>query len=147
MSKILKIIKYVLNKVGINPKNLYRNVFSWSISSAIKEQCLGKRCTELREIISDISDQYTHGFSEQDYKNYFEIKMRGLHAFQVNACISAVDHVYNKLGRPITIADIGDSSGHHLRYLKKISPKEKFEKGLSVNLDPVAVEKINAGGG
>jgi len=128
MNKILKLIKYVLNKCGINSKNLYKGVFSWSISSAIKEQRLGERCEELRGIIPDISDQYTHGFSEQDYKNYFELKMRGLHAFQVNACISAVDHVYKKLDKPLTIADIGDSSGHHLRYLKKIISKEKFEK-------------------
>jgi hypothetical protein len=147
MNSILKIIKYVLRKAGINSKETYRSFFSWSVNCAIKEQGLDKCCLELRKIIPDISNQYTHGFSERAYGNYFEVKMRGLHAFQVNACIKAVDHVYKKIGRPITIADIGDSSGHHLRYLRKIIPKTKFEKGLSVNLDPVAIEKINAGGG
>ena len=43
------------------------------------------------------------------FENHYELKMRGMHAFQVNACIDAVDYVYNKLNKPITIADIGDS--------------------------------------
>ena len=73
--------------------------------------------------------------------------MRGMHAFQVNACIDTVNYVFNKLNKPITIADIGDSSGNHLRYLKHIVSEKKLKKGISVNLDPVAIEKINAEGG
>lgn len=147
MTKLFKMIKRVLNGFGVDTKSTAYNVLSWSIKSAIKEQKLGERCSELKEIIPDISNQYSHGFSKEDYENYFELKMRGMHAFQVNACIDTVNYVFNKLNKPITIADIGDSSGNHLRYLKHIVSEKKLKKGISVNLDPVAIEKINAEGG
>ena len=147
MTKLLKMIKSVLNGFGVDVKSLHNNVFSWSIKSAIKEQKLGERCGELREIIPDISSQYTNEFSKEDYENYYELKMWGMHAFQVNACIDAVNYVFNKLNKPVTVADIGDSSGHHLRYIKHIISEKKLKKGISVNLDPIAIEKINSGGG
>jgi hypothetical protein len=147
MTKSLKIIKGILSAFRVNTRSLYRNVLSWSINSAIKNQNLEKMCTDLRRIIPNIRSQFTHGFDKEDYEDYFEVKMRGMHAFQINACIEAVDYVHNRLNRPITIADVGDSSGYHLRYLKKIISGEKLGKSLSVNLDPVAIEKINTGGG
>jgi hypothetical protein len=147
MTKLLKMINGVLKGFGVNTMSLHNDIFSWSINSAINEQNLGGRCRELRKIIPDISNQFTHGFTKENYENHYELKMRGMHAFQVNACIDAVDYVYNKLNKPITIADIGDSSGHHLKYLKNIISEEKLENSLSVNLDPVAIEKIILGGG
>ena len=45
----------------------------------------------------------------------------------------------------MTIVDIGDSSGTHSNYIKKLIQNNKL-KLLSVNLDPMAIEKIKQKG-
>jgi len=144
---MISLLKKILVLIGIDPASLYRKIFSWSIRSALSEQKLNKRCTELRNIVPDLRAQYTLGFDEDSYKNYYELKMRGMHAFQVDACIESIMYVYDRLERPLTIVDVGDSSGTHMKYIKSICSSDKLERCLSVNLDPIAVDKINKGGG
>ena len=60
---------------------------------------------------------------------------------EIVVAIEAVD------GGGLTLVDIGDSSGQHGEYIRALAPAGKVGRFVSVNLDPVAVEKVRARGG
>lgn len=91
----------------------------------------------LREIVPDISGQYTSFAVEGDY---LEAKVRALHAFQ----IALVARVLPDIPSPATVVDIGDSSGTHATYLRALYGTSA--RYVSVNLDATAIEKIRAKG-
>ena len=61
-------------------------------------------------------------------------------------CLEAIDLCQkNFLKKKVRIIAIGDSSGTHVNYLKNIVHDLEIET-LSVNLDPLAVKKIQQNG-
>lgn len=117
-----------------------------SIWSAVREQHLDRLSKRLAEIVPDLTSQYTTFSIDNDF---LRVKIRSLHAFQINLLIKAIDYIPQK--ESIYIVDIGDSSGTHLIYLDSILKNDvKFAscnlKYLSVNLDPFAVDKISSKG-
>lgn len=111
-----------------------------SIQSALQEQGLRGLYDRLAEIVPDLRDQYTSYQLERD----FEVAtVRGLHAFQIQLVDRALARLEPPTGRPLTVVDIGDSAGTHLRYLRVLRGQLR---SLSVNVDPVAVDRIRAAG-
>ncbi len=130
--------------MGLDTRALYQRLSAASIRAALAEQGLSDLAARLETLIPDLSDQYTGGFDPVEYRRYWQVKMRGLHAWQVSMMLAAVRH----LGRPgLVLADIGDSSGNHGRYLTALAPAGSVARVVSVNLDPVAVDKVKAKGG
>ena len=114
-----------------------------SLKSAAKEQNYKNTMTKLSEISSDYYDHYNHVKIEGEYWNF---KVRALHAFQFDLTKKAIEIIQQHKGKDnLTIVDIGDSSGTHSNYIKKLIQNNKL-KLLSVNLDPMAIEKIKQKG-
>ncbi|MBF0323911.1 MAG: hypothetical protein HQL42_02460 [Alphaproteobacteria bacterium] len=141
---MLSLVKSAVRAAGIDTTALYQRLSAASIDAAIAEQGLAGLAGQLRQVLPNVADQYTTHFDPTEYDRYWERKMRGLHAFQVRCMLDAVDH----LGKDgLVLADIGDSSGNHALYLKALAPAGRVERVISVNLDPVAVDKVKAKGG
>lgn len=141
---IFPLVKKAARIVGLDTRAIYQSLSAASIRAAIKEQKLEQTCDRLRAIIPDLRDQYTTTFDDTEYRRYWDIKMRGLHAWQVTLVLETM----NRIGRGgLTLADIGDSSGNHSIFIKAIAPAGQVARAISVNLDPVAVGKVNAKGG
>lgn len=134
----------LLKSLGLDTRALYQRLSAASIRAAVEEQGLAKLYARLEEVIPDIADQYTGGFDPIEYRRYWQVKMRGLHAWQVRFMLDAVA----SFGRGgLVLADIGDSSGNHGRYLQAVAEPGAVARVVSVNLDPVAVDKVKAKGG
>lgn len=141
---ILSAMKSAVRSLGVDTTALYQNLSAASVDRAVSEQGLAELADQLRRILPNVADQYTTDFDPVEYDRYWERKMRGLHAFQVRCMLDSVAH----LGRDgLVLADIGDSSGNHALYLKALAPAGRVERVISVNLDPVAVGKVQAKGG
>ncbi|MFK5974990.1 MAG: hypothetical protein QM493_00655 [Sulfurovum sp.] len=129
MKKKIKLIIYgILNK-SLLSSNIQR-----------KEKELKKKLTK---IVPDLTNQYTTFKIDMNNK-YLVNKIRCQHSFQMSIALKAIELL--KITRrgedmDINIVDIGDSSGTHLIYLNKLLENNKINT-LSVNLDPVAVDKI-----
>lgn len=136
--------KSIARALGIDTRKAYQSLSARSITRALAEQGLDGLANELRAIVPDLRDQYTGALDAAEYDRYWEIKMRGLHAFQVKCTLDAIDHIG---GGGLVVADIGDSSGNHGAYIKALAGRDRIKRIISVNLDPVAVEKIKAKGG
>ncbi|MFA5183664.1 MAG: methyltransferase domain-containing protein, partial [Syntrophales bacterium] len=78
-----------------------------------------------------------------EWNDFLEIKLRGMHAFQTTLMLKALRPFAS---HKVTVVDIGDSSGTHMRYLKEVCRDRLQVDTISVNLDPRAVEKIKARG-
>ncbi len=141
---MLQMIKKILRSVGMDTTRLYQSIMAASLKAAIRSQGLAELCTGLRKIIPDVSDQYTTDFDPVEYDRFWEVKMRGLHAFQVQSTLDALNEIG---GKNLVIADLGDSSGNHSKYLTALAAPGQTKKVISVNLDPVAVEKVKSKGG
>jgi len=137
-------MKRLLKAIGIDTRRLTHAVLAFSIERAVREQKLGDLRDRLRAIVPDLTDQFSQGFDRREYDRFWERKLRGVHAFQVARMLEAIGGIAE---RPISVADIGDSSGNHAAYLRGILPDGSLARVLSVNLDPVAVQKIRAKGG
>ena len=120
-----------------------------SLRSAAKEQNLCELFSRLEEIVPDLTDQYTTFKINNDYSY---IKTRTQHAFQISMVLKTIKKMnVSPEKKPFLVVDIGDSSGAHLQYLRSIlADDNNCPAGsidfMSVNLDPVAVEKIKAKG-
>lgn len=137
-------LKHMAKGLGIDTRAVYQAVSAASLRAALAEQDLSRLVERMREVVPDISDQYTTRTDPIEFARYWEIKTRGMHAFQIQAIMDALD----ALGRDgLTVVDIGDSSGNHARYLKELSRPGQIGEVVGVNLDPLAVEKIRAKGG
>ena len=131
-----KSLSHLYNSVGLF---FYSLLKLQSLKSAIKEQKLEKTILQLEKIVANYSDQYNHVKIEGEYWNY---KVRALHAFQVDFGIDSIKRVQEDLKKDnLTIVDIGDSSGTHTLYLKNLINEFNI-KAVSVNLDLNAIKKI-----
>jgi hypothetical protein len=137
-------IKSAARLVGVDTRKLYQVASARSIDAAVREQGLTSLRVKLRARIPDLTDQYTLEIDPIEYERYWETKMRGIHAFQIDSTLQALDLLE---GRALTVVDVGDSSGNHGAYLQALAPTGKIDRMVSVNLDRVAVEKIQAKGG
>ena len=141
---MLSVAKKLIRFLGFDTRALYQNLSAESLRAAIEAQGLEPFCDKLRKVVPDLRDQYTGSLDEAEYRRYWELKMRGLHAWQTLLGLEAL----KRIGRDgLTLADIGDSSGNHGLYLKALATPEKIARYISVNLDPVAVAKVQAKGG
>jgi SAM-dependent methyltransferase len=141
---ILNTAKKFARAIGIDTTAAYQFLSTASINAAIKEQGLEELAQQLRKIIPDVRDQYSGSFDENEFMRYWEKKMRGLHAWQVRSVQESLAYIG---GENIVISDIGDSSGNHATYLKALANPGQISNVISVNLDPIAVDKINNKGG
>lgn len=110
-----------------------------SIFLSLKERKLFDLRNSLRNIVPDISEQHSHA---KFVSKYHEDKARAQHAFQISIMLKAISMIGKK---KITIVDIGDSAGTHLKYLMSLC-KEHQINAISVDIDPKAVEKIKSKG-
>jgi hypothetical protein len=115
-------------------------ILNMSLNLASNEQGLRELKRKLANIVPDLTNQYS---SFQITGLYQINKVRSQHAFQVQLALDAISLVNKAKGDPVNVIDIGDSSGAHLTYLSQISGEVCAS---SVNLDPIAVEKIRSKG-
>lgn len=132
--------KKIFLALGFEPRELYEKIGTWSLRAAISDR-LRDLIEKLRTIAPDISNQES---SEKDvFNDYWELKRRALQAFQCSLMLKFLDNVNSA---ELTVVDIGDSAGTHMLYLKELT-KGKFNiDTISINLDPRAIEKIEARG-
>lgn len=136
-----RVLKKILQIVGINPSDLIQKISRWSISHSVRENKFVELIERLRQIAPDISRQELTAMS--GYNDYWELKRRALQAFQCAMMLKALEPLTVK---NLTVVDIGDSAGTHMLYLKELT-KDKFDiDAIGVNLDPAAIEKIKARG-
>ncbi len=110
-----------------------------SLKAALREQNYSQLEKELRNIVPSLKDQYST-FVIQG--NYLETKVYGQHSFQVSLIQDAINQLKATNSKTV-IGDIGDSSGTHITYLQNLY--ENVD-AMSVNSDPIAVEKIRSKG-
>jgi 2-polyprenyl-3-methyl-5-hydroxy-6-metoxy-1,4-benzoquinol methylase len=129
-------------------------LLNWSLKQALKHQKMDKLYGEICKAIPDISNQYSNpdGMNcmdekSPDYAAFYTFKVRAQHCFQVLYSIRMIQKFCGK--NAINIADVGDSSGNHIKYLQALQSAYGYniKDAFSVNLDPVAIEKINKNGG
>lgn len=132
MKDFIRIILYKLLTISLIQSNKERN------ENLLKQK--------LSKIIPDLSKQYTT-FEIDMQNDYLTNKVRGQHAFQVSMALKAIN-ILKDQASAINIVDIGDSSGSHLIYLDQLIKESGNLKAemLSVNLDPIAIEKIRSKG-
>lgn len=138
---MLKKAARILRVVGIDPVRLYERVAKFSINSSLVENGMLPLVKRLKSIVPDLSRQYSFGMEQ--YNDYADLKMRGMHAFQCSLMLTVINDMSDM---SLIVVDIGDSSGTHMMYLKELT-KDKFNiDTISVNLDPKAIERIKARG-
>lgn len=129
-------------------KKIVLNILNTSLylSNLLRGEKLLK--TRLSEIVPDLSKQYST-FTVDMNNCYLVNKIRGQHTFQMSLALEAVSLLKKEKEAnrnvEINIVDIGDSSGTHLIYLNSLLKDDQL-KTLSVNLDPIAVDKIKSKG-
>ncbi len=117
--------------------------FSLIISNKLRGEVKLKKT--LCDVVPDVTKQYTT-FEIDKNNQYLTNKLRNLHAFQMSITLKAIELLKKTNDNDnINIVDIGDSSGTHLMYLNSLLSHKNLTT-LSVNLDPVAVDKIKAKG-
>ena len=133
-------MKTILKRIGIDPRALYEKPGSLSINLA-SSGGHKEMVSRLRSIVPVISAQEEGGRAL--FNSYWELKRRSLHAFQCGLMIRALEGI-----RPgkIVVADIGDSAGTHMIYLRELTKGKHNIDSVSINLDPRAIEKIKARG-
>ena len=143
-------LKRFLQKVL--PSHLYEKIWNYwrsfcqfiaikSIEQAVHEQGFSQLVYQLGEIVPDILHQY--GTFKVDTL-YLTKKVRGLHAFQISLVQEAINILKRSAKDDLTIADIGDSAGTHIQYIKALFNQNI--RSISINLDPEAVNKIRKKG-
>lgn len=134
-------MKKTFSLLGLEPLAVHKKTGIWSIRKAINQSGLYPLVERLREIAPDISDQESSG--KGTFDEYWEVKRRALQAFQ---CSLMLKHVNDINSEKLTVADIGDSAGTHMLYLRELT-KDRFSiDTISVNLDARAIEKIRQRG-
>lgn len=127
-------------------KNLVYKILTISLKLSNRERGEYSLKQKLSIITPDLSEQYTT--FKIDMKNHYLVNnIRCLHSFQISLALKAIE-LLKDFKNTINIVDIGDSSGTHLIYLDNLLAEKNIHnvQALSVNLDPVAIEKIKAKG-
>ncbi len=145
--KVKKFIKRILLSHLYGKNRNYWLSFSQfmaikSIEQAVREQGFSQLVYRLEEIVPDISHQ--HSTFKLDTL-YLTKKIRGLHAFQISLVQKAINILKRNLKDDLTIADIGDSAGTHIQYIKSLFNYQNI-RTISINLDPEAVKRIKEKG-
>jgi hypothetical protein len=138
-SSFRAMLKKTFNFFGINHRVIIEQIAKWSLSKALNQNGLYPLVEKLQTIIPDITDQYSRN---HEFNDYWNLNIRGQQAFQISLILEALA---NTIKNEITVVDIGDSSGNHMLYLKKILRDRKIDT-ISVNLDEKAIDKIRAKG-
>lgn len=120
---------------------MYKKIGMWSIRKAINQSGLYLLVEKLREIAPDISDQASS--ERATFNEYVEVKRRAQQAFQCSLMLKLVNGIHSK---KVTVADIGDSAGTHMLYLRELTKDRFCVDTISVDLDPKAIEKIRKRG-
>lgn len=141
---MLSAAKSVFGALGLDAHAAAQSLLAASLDAAAREQGLAALSERLRQIVPSLADQYTAGFDPVEYDRLWERKARHLHAFQISTALDVLAQIG---GRGRVVVDIGDSSGNHAAYLKALDPAGRLDKVVSVNLDPVAVDKVRSKGG
>jgi len=145
--KMKKFIKRVF------PSHLYEKIWNYwrsfcqfiaikSIEKAVHEQGFSQLVYQLGEIVPDITQQYST-FKVDTL--YLTKKVRGEHAFQISLVQEAINMLKKSAKGALTIADIGDSAGTHIQYIKALFGDRNI-RTISINLDPKAVKRIREKG-
>ena len=116
-------------------KPFFYSCLQLSINTAVRSQNLKELRKKLVKIVPDVTDQYTTNVIDSPY---LKTKVRSLHAFQTHLASFAINKINEN---SVTVVDIGDSSGTHIQYLNGLFPN--ILNAYSVNLDQIAVDKIN----
>jgi len=147
MTKLVNLKNFLKCLLPMNIQHKFRNRHEYlriaCIKKALRHQGLLGLYNKLCSMVPDISDQYTD--NSHTNSEYFMIKIRGMHAFQVSLMQKALRLLGLEHRAPFNIVDIGDSSGTHLNYIKQLYKNDKINT-LSVNLDPEAVRRIREKG-
>ena len=109
---------------------------TWSIKKALEDQGLTPRYNQIRRLNIDIANQYSKESIESEY---IKTKVLALHSFQMALFAQFINYQEEKKWN---IIDLGDSSGNHSRYIKKLFDKHEFFT-VGVNNDKKAIERIN----
>lgn len=137
-------LNWIANQISLR-RNEFEKLLIKSLNSAAKEQDLCGIRDQLIKIAPDIKEQYTSFNVDTEF---LEVKVRTQHAFQIKLALKALQGT--EKCNDISVVDIGDSSGTHLKYLSKLIrvsyPKIKNVNVLGVNIDTKAVEKIRSRG-
>ena len=124
-------------------KKLFYRLAVASLSSTNKQAGRLGLVEKITAIVPNISDQFSTWTVEM--KNTYDVtKIRSIHAFQVSLALFALGKISNEVTKSVlSVVDIGDSSGTHVRYLKELysDSNNKRAEFISVNLDSDAVEK------
>jgi len=132
-------MKFIHEKTNFYLVNLSNFIIKKSLDQAAKEQDLKELSYELEKIVPDIR----HHYSTFKLNDILSIKkVRYLHAFQ----ISLVKRILDDFKKSVVIVDIGDSSGDHLEYIRRLYSHNKNIKSLSINIDENAILKIRKRG-
>lgn len=98
----------------------------------------------------DLAKQYTENSEMTEFRN---LKLKNQQTFQTLFATEMVEKYIqnrdnlNKSGGVLQIVDIGDSAGTHIKKIRTLLEDKGISiETMSVNLDPVAVEKIKANG-
>lgn len=138
------ILKKILDLFKIDHSSFKEKTGFYSLCLALRENGFKDLIDRFRKIVPDISKQYSN-LNEDILSPYLELKLRMQHAFQINALLDAIQNISTE--KPdITIVDIGDSAGTHMIYVRELLKGSRSIDTISVNLDPIAVEKIKSRG-
>ena len=131
-----------LKSYGVDVKPIVLWLREFLLKKAVRENKWEDSLEELRKIVPD-EEIVNQEFSETTSTPAAKLKRRGLQWFQCSLMLKALENLPR--GK-LTVVDIGDSAGTHMRYLKTLT-KDKFDiDTISVNLDTRAIEKIRAAG-
>ena len=114
------------------------NMLKTSLSASVNSNGLAGFIPKLENAVPDITKQYSTSTISSDFER---LKARSLHSFQMSITTKAIEMIKKD---SVNIVDIGDSSGTHLSYMQAIHGDKV--RPLSVNIDPIAVEKIKSKG-
>ncbi|MFH1846188.1 MAG: methyltransferase domain-containing protein [Candidatus Omnitrophota bacterium] len=135
-------VKKKLGDAGVDVKPVVWWLREFSLKQAVREAKRVDLLEKLRMIVPD--EEITgQGFSEKTDTSVSRLKRRGLHAFQCLLMLKALESLPK--GR-LTVVDVGDSAGTHMRYLSKLTEDNFDIDTISVNLDERAIERIKARG-
>ena len=122
------------------------NWMLWSLKKVYRKNNYESVIKEFESLDIDLSRQYTENGRMNPYRWY---KLNNQHCFQTLFTARMLRKYIN--GKVLNLVDIGDSAGTHLKKIGLLMAGEAGGgvqiNGVSVNLDPVAVDKINRNGG
>jgi hypothetical protein len=120
----------------------YESIPIRSIRAALREQGLSPIYDQLVNIVPDITHQYSSFDIDTEY---LRTTVRAQHAFQISLVNEALSLPEFAPEEPLTIADIGDSAGTHIQYIKGLF-QDRDIRSLSINVDGEAVKRIQEKG-